>query len=95
MRACSPAHRVRSASIRVGVWVSVLTFVVVGGYAIEDQWEIGHASVAFMFGTALLAAGFCTALFALIAAIGLAASLFFSDQVPEQSHRPSVPTPAG
>jgi hypothetical protein len=95
MSICSPARRVRSASIRVGAWVSVLTFVFVGGYAIEDQWEIGHASVVFMFGTALLAAGICTALFALIAAIGLAASLFFSDQAPEQSHRPSIPTPAG
>jgi hypothetical protein len=83
MSAYSPARRVRSGSIRLAAWVSVLSFVVVGGYALEDQWEIGHASLVFMLGTALLAAGICIALFAFIAAIGLAASLFFSDRVPD------------
>jgi hypothetical protein len=36
--------------------------------------------VMFMLGTALLSAGICIGLFALIAGIGLAASVFFSEQ---------------
>jgi hypothetical protein len=54
--------------------------LLVEGYALQDQWEIGHASLMFMLGTALLSAGICIGLFTLIAAIGLVASVFFSDQ---------------
>jgi hypothetical protein len=49
------------------------------GYALLDQWLIGHAGALFMFGTALLSAGACIGLFALISAIGFAVSLFFGE----------------
>ena len=80
MSISSPARRVRSGSMRLGLWASALAFLLVEGYALQDQWEIGHAGVMFMLGTALLSAGICIGLFALIAGIGLAASLFFSEQ---------------
>jgi hypothetical protein len=91
----SAAGLVRSASIRLGAWVSVVAFLLVGGFALEDQWEIGHASVTFMAGTALLSAGICIGLFALIAGMGLAASAFFSEQLPDQLQEPSTMAPMG
>jgi hypothetical protein len=73
------ARRVRSGFLRVGLWASAAAFVLIEGYALLDQWLIGHASVLFMFGTALLSAGACIGLFALISAIGFAVSLFFGE----------------
>ena len=74
----SPARRLCSRSIRLGLWLSAI--LLIEGYALQDQWEIGHASTMFMLGTALLGAGICIALFTVIAAIGLAASVFFSER---------------
>ena len=76
----SPARRLRSGSIRLGLWVSAIAFLLIEGYALQDQWEIGHASAMFMLGTTLLGAGICIGLFTVIAAIGLAASVFFSER---------------
>ena len=56
------------------MWTSAFAFFVVEGYVLHDQWEIGHASAMFMLGTALVVAGVCIGLFAIIAAIGLAIS---------------------
>jgi hypothetical protein len=81
----SPAHRVRNLSIRVGLWASTFAFFFLESYALQDQLAIGHASMSFILGTALLSAGLCIALFALVAAIGLAASVFFSEQPPRRS----------
>jgi hypothetical protein len=61
----------------------------IDGYALQDQLEIGHASAMFMLGTALLAAGICIGLFAVIVAVRLAASAFFSEQPPGRSQEPS------
>jgi hypothetical protein len=82
----SPAHRMRARFVSFGFWTSVVAFVVIEGDALLDQSEIGHASVLFMFGTACLAAAACIALFAIITAIGLAASAAFKE--PRQ-HQPS------
>src|SRR6516225_4609962 len=76
----SPAHRVRNGSIRVGLWASTFAFFFLESYALQDQLAIGRATVMFILGTAFLTAGLCIGLFALIAAIGLAASLLFSEQ---------------
>jgi len=76
----SPARRLRSGSIRLGLWVSAIAFLLIEGYALQDQWEIGHASTMFTLGTALLGAGICIGLFTVIAAIGLAASVLFSER---------------
>jgi hypothetical protein len=81
----SPAYRVRNGSIRVGLWASAFAFLLVEGYALQDQLAIGRASVMFILGTAFLSAGLCIGLFALIASVGLAASVFFSEQPPKQS----------
>jgi hypothetical protein len=78
MSTSSRAHRIRSGSIRLGLWVSAITFLLIEGYALQDQLEIGHASVLFMLGRACLSAAVSIGLFALIAAIGWAASVFLS-----------------
>jgi hypothetical protein len=58
--------------------------VLIAGDALLDQWEIGHASMLYMFGTACLAAAACLGLFAIISAIGLAVSAAFSDEPLQQ-----------
>ncbi len=83
----SPARRVRSASIRLGHWGAAFTFLLIEGYALQDQWEIGHANAMFMLGTALLSAGVSIGLFGIIAAIGLATSVLFSEQPPPPHNR--------
>jgi hypothetical protein len=75
--------------MRVGLWASVFSFFFLESYALHDQLAIGQASVRFMIGTALLSEGLCIGLFALIAAVGLAASVFLSEQPPRQSREPS------
>jgi hypothetical protein len=47
-----------------------------------DQWIDGHASAAFMLGTAAVIAGACLAVFAIIAGIGLAVSTVFGKPPP-------------
>jgi hypothetical protein len=86
MVAPSLAHRVRSGSIRLGLWASVLTFLFIETYAIPDQWRIGHASVVLVL--ALLAAGVSIGVFVVVAAIGMVASAYFK-RSPKQSHGPS------
>ena len=79
----SSAHRVRSGFLRVALWASAIAFLLIESYALADQWEIGHASALFMLGTALLGAGVCIGLFALISVIGLLVSLSFSESAPD------------
>jgi hypothetical protein len=82
----SAAHRVRARFLSFGFWTSAVAFVVIEADALLDQWEIGHASTLYMFGTACLAAAACLGLFAIISAIGLAVSAAFRDEPrPEQS----------
>jgi len=86
-----PARRVRSLFMRFGLWTSGIAFVVIEGYALLDQTEIGHASTMFMLGTACLAAAACLGLFAIITAIGLAISAAFSDAANgEAMERPNM-----
>src|SRR5260370_37283921 len=86
MNAPSPAHRVRSMFTSLGTWVSALAFFVIESNALLDQLEIGHASTMFMLGTACLTSAGCIGLFAIIAAIGLAISVAFSEEIaPRQS----------
>jgi hypothetical protein len=78
--AMSPARRVRRASMQVSVLISVLTFLVVGGTILLDQWIAGYASGRFILGTAILSAGACVGLFAIVAGIGSAISIALAEE---------------
>jgi hypothetical protein len=80
MHSLSPARRVRHKFMWLGLTISMLTFVIVGGDLLLDQWIGGHASARYIFGTACVIAGACIALFAIVAATGLAISTAFSDE---------------
>jgi hypothetical protein len=71
MRTFSPALRVRRKFMRLGLLISALAFVVVGGDVLLEQWIEGYASALFIFGTVWLIAAACAVLFAIIAVIGL------------------------
>ena len=66
--------------MRVGQLVAIIAFVWTAGDVLSDQWIGGYASPFFIFGTACLIAAACTALFAIIAGIGLVASSAFRDE---------------
>jgi hypothetical protein len=68
--------------MRLSLLSSCLVFVVVTGTVLFDQWVEGHASPAFMLGTAAVIAGGCMAVFAAIAGIGWAVSTMFSRESP-------------
>ena len=76
----SPAHRIRVATMRISLLISVVAFVVVGGTILLDQWIAGLASGRFILGTAILNAGVCIGLFAIISAIGAAVSIVLGDE---------------
>jgi hypothetical protein len=83
----SPAGRVRGRFMSFSLWTSALIFLIVEGYLLADQLQIGHATAIFMLGTACLVASFCIGFFALISAIGLTASIFFSEELPPEQPR--------
>jgi hypothetical protein len=83
----TPAQRVLRAFMRFSLLTSVVVFFVLGVSTFCDQWIAGHASLQFMLGTAFIAAGFCIGLFAIIAAVGLAISIAFSDEPPLSTPR--------
>jgi hypothetical protein len=91
----SPARRVRRASMQVSVLISVLAFLVVGGTVLLDQWIAGYASGRFILGTAILSAGACIGLFAIVAGIGSAISIALADETvvdtPSQDATPARP----
>jgi hypothetical protein len=68
MSVLSPADRARRASMRVGLVIAILAFLVVGGDVLLDKWITGYASAVFILGTAALIAGICIGLFAIIGA---------------------------
>ena len=72
-----PATRVRRASMRLGVLISALVFFLFGGTVLLDQWLDGQVGTGFMLGTALMIAGLCIGLFAIIVALGSAISMAF------------------
>ena len=76
----SPARRVRHIFMWFGLTTSILIFVVVGSDLLLEQWIGGYASAGYIFGTACVIAGACIALFAVVAAIGLAISSAFKDE---------------
>jgi len=78
MSTSSLVHRVRSSSIRLGLWASVLTFLFIETDTIPDQWKIGRASVVLLL--ALLAVGVSIGVFVAVAAIGMVASAFATKQ---------------
>jgi hypothetical protein len=80
MHTFSPALRVRRKFMRLGLLISALAFVVVGGDVLLEQWIEGYASTLFIFGTACLIAAACTLLFAIIAVIGLVTSRVYTDE---------------
>jgi hypothetical protein len=94
MSAQPAARRVRARFLSFGFWTSAVAFVVIEGDALLDQWEIGHASTLYMFGTACLAAAACIGLFAIISAIGLAVSAAFGDEPHQQQSGHSQDAPA-
>jgi hypothetical protein len=63
-----------------GLTTSILIFVVVGSDLLLEQWIGGYASAGYIFGTACVIAGACIAVFAVVAAIGLAISSAFKDE---------------
>ena len=75
MLRCTHCHRHAG-----GVTISILTFVVVGGDVLLEQWIGGYAGAGYIFGTACVIAGACIALFAIIATTGIAVSSAFSDE---------------
>jgi len=75
-----PARQARRIFLRLSATVSVLAFFLLASTVLLDQWIIGRASVGFILGTALLIAGLCTGLFAIIAAIGLMISAPLRDE---------------
>jgi len=75
-----PARQARRIFIRLSAIISVLAFFLLASTVLLDQWIIGRASVGFILGTALLIAGLCTGLFAIIAAIGLMISAPLRDE---------------
>jgi hypothetical protein len=80
MSVLSPADRARRASMRLGLVIAVLAFLVVGGDVLLDQWITGYASAVFILGTAALIAGICIGLFAIIGALGLAIAAALRDK---------------
>ncbi len=73
------ASLVRRAFLRVGIATAIFIFIVVGGSILFDQWAGGRTGGGFMLGTALVLAGACIGVFAIIVAIGLAVSTAFKD----------------
>ena len=82
MHALSPARRVRRTFMRLGQSIAIIAFLAIAGDVLFEQWIAGYASAFFIFGTACLIAAACTALFAIIAGIGLVASSAFRDDPP-------------
>jgi hypothetical protein len=74
----------RGRFVRLGFWTAIVAFLVIEGDALLDQSEIGHATTLFMFGTACLAAAASITLFAIITAIGLAASVALKEEPNQQ-----------
>jgi hypothetical protein len=91
----SPARRVRRASMQVSVLISVLAFLVVGGTVLLDQWIAGYASGRFILGTAILSAGACVGLFAIVAGIGSAISIALAEESRTESPRQEASTAGG
>lgn len=75
----SPARRVRRIFMSLALMISILAFIVIGADVLFVQWIEGRASALFIFGTACLIAAGCTALFAVVAVVGLMISSAFSD----------------
>ena len=76
-----PARLARRIFIRLSALIAILAFFVLGSTVLLDQWIIGRASAGFILGTAVLIAGMCTGLFAVIAAIGLMISAPLRDEL--------------
>jgi hypothetical protein len=89
----SPARRLRRAFIHVSFVISLLAFFLVGGSILLDQWIAGQASARFILGTAILTAGACVGLFAVTAAIGLAASMLLRDDALGDKRDPEARLP--
>jgi len=75
-----PARQARRIFIRLSATISFVAFLLLASTVLLDQWIIGRASAGFILGTAILIAGLCTGLFAIIAAIGLAISAPLRDE---------------
>lgn len=69
----SPARRVRHAFFRLGLLLSVIAFIFVGGDVFLEQWIEGQASSLFIFGTACLIAAASILLFVFTISIGFVA----------------------
>lgn len=72
--------RVSRTFVRLSFVISIFAFLLIEGTIFLDQWIAGHATTRFILGTALLNAGACTGLFALISAIGLAISIVVGNE---------------
>ena len=86
----SPARRVRRVFMRFGMFLSIFLFIVVAADVLLEQL-ISRESGFFVFGTVCLIAAACTALFAVIATIGLVISSVLDDQPPSNGPGPQEP----
>lgn len=72
VRFFSSTESVRRAFLRLAMLAAIMVFLVLETDVLLTQWISGNTSAKFIVGTAFLLAGICLALFAVIAAIGLA-----------------------
>ena len=70
-----PEDRVLSATLRVALAISLMTFIASSSAILLDQWISGQVPAVFMLGTMLVLLGFSVGLFAAILAIGLIVSV--------------------
>src|SRR5262249_58159816 len=85
-----PDTRLRRWSMRFGTATALAVFLALGVPLVLNSWVTGAASALFMLATALVWAGVCTGLFALIVAIGLVVSIFSGDDDPDRESRKGV-----
>ena len=72
-----PAVRLLRRSTRLGFLASIIAFFILGCTVLIDQWIAGQVTAMFILGTALVLAGLCAGLFAVVAGTGLALSMLF------------------
>jgi hypothetical protein len=71
-----PQNAVLRAAMRVGLAISLVTFLASSSLILLDQWISGQVPASFILGTALVLLGFSVGIFGTILGIGLIISVF-------------------
>jgi hypothetical protein len=77
VRIFSSTEGIRRAFLRLAILSALMVFVVLETDVLLTQWISGNTSAKFIVGTAFLLAGISLALFAVVAAVGLAVAAVF------------------